>query len=161
MWDPLPHYSTPRLQTFDPLQTLRLCRRIQQCVEQFPPPTMAGQDTIQGRLPHRILVNERILLSSLQFNYDRRGNKGIQITLITCVLFTRFAIKPIFILSFMNLIHILMVQQMVWVERSTAKVGYMLSARDLTITWGDDDRYWCWVSREDSRFDLLFLILFV
>ena len=81
-------------------------------------------------------------------------------TLIFCVLFTRFVIRP-FILLFINLIHILTVQQMFWLERSTAKVGYMLSARDLSITWGDDDRYWRWVSREDSRFDLVFLILFV
>jgi len=160
MWDPQPHYSTPRLQTFGALQTLGVCRRIQRCVEQFPPPTIAGPDTIQGRLPHRILINERTLLSSLQFNYDRRGNKGIQMTLIFCVLFTRFVIRP-FILLFINLIHILTVQQMFWLERSTAKVGYMLSARDLSITWGDDDRYWRWVSREDSRFDLVFLILFV
>lgn len=39
-----------------------------------------------------------------------------------------------------------------WLERSTAKVGYMLSARDLFIVWGQDERYWRWVSRDDSRF---------
>jgi hypothetical protein len=40
-----------------------------------------------------------------------------------------------------------------WLERSTAKIGYMLSARALWITWGNDHHYWRWVSRDDSRFD--------
>lgn len=40
-----------------------------------------------------------------------------------------------------------------WIERSTAKIGYMLSARELTIEWSDDQRYWRWVSRDDSRFE--------
>lgn len=40
-----------------------------------------------------------------------------------------------------------------WLERCTAKIGYMLSARTLGITWGNDQRYWQWVSRDDSRFD--------
>lgn len=39
-----------------------------------------------------------------------------------------------------------------WLERSTAKIGYMLSARELSIVWSLDERYWRWVSRDDSRF---------
>lgn len=39
-----------------------------------------------------------------------------------------------------------------WLERSTAKVGYMLSARELIISWIQDEHYWRWVSRDDSRF---------
>ncbi|MQL91856.1 hypothetical protein Taro_024471 [Colocasia esculenta] len=38
-------------------------------------------------------------------------------------------------------------------ERSTGKKCYVLSARDLDITWGNDQRYWRWESApENSRF---------
>lgn len=43
----------------------------------------------------------------------------------------------------------------IWVDRTTGKVGCMVSARDLCVIWGDDSRYWNWVSREDSRFESL------
>lgn len=39
-----------------------------------------------------------------------------------------------------------------WLERSTAKIGYMLSPKELHIVWGQGQRYWRWVSRADSRF---------
>ncbi len=39
-----------------------------------------------------------------------------------------------------------------WLERSTAKIGYMLSARELTIVWSDTSKYWRWITRDDSRF---------
>lgn len=39
-----------------------------------------------------------------------------------------------------------------WLDRSTTKIGYMLSARELNIVWSQDERYWRWVSRNDSRF---------
>jgi len=42
-----------------------------------------------------------------------------------------------------------------WLERSTAKIGCMLSARKLTIEWSGISRYWRWVRRNDSRFDEL------
>jgi hypothetical protein len=47
--------------------------------------------------------------------------------------------------------------KMAWLERSTAKMGYMLSARGLTIIWGDDERYWRFVPGDghDSRFQVL------
>ncbi|XP_058103430.1 uncharacterized protein LOC131246999 [Magnolia sinica] len=31
-----------------------------------------------------------------------------------------------------------------WLEKSSGKKCYMVSARDLSISWGDDDRYWRW-----------------
>eukprot|EP01018_Ginkgo_biloba_P009132 Gb_37180 [translate_table: standard] len=37
-----------------------------------------------------------------------------------------------------------------WLERPTGKICYMLSARDLRIVWGDDERYWLWVPRDES-----------
>jgi hypothetical protein len=40
-------------------------------------------------------------------------------------------------------------------ERSTGKIKYMLSATELSIAWGKDQRYWNWVSRNDSRFGVL------
>jgi len=40
-----------------------------------------------------------------------------------------------------------------WLERSTSKIGYMLSARAIWIIWSNDQRYWCWASRDESRFD--------
>lgn len=48
-----------------------------------------------------------------------------------------------------------------WLERSTAKIGYMLSSRILAIAWGNDQRYWRWVARDDSRFDELAELKFV
>eukprot|EP01018_Ginkgo_biloba_P009133 Gb_37181 [translate_table: standard] len=39
-----------------------------------------------------------------------------------------------------------------WLERPTGKICYMLSAIDLRITWGDDERYWRWDRQDDSRF---------
>lgn len=42
---------------------------------------------------------------------------------------------------------------MFWLDRSTAKMGYMLSARELTIAFADEiNQHWRWVSLEDSRF---------
>jgi len=37
-----------------------------------------------------------------------------------------------------------------WIEQATGKLCFMLSARNLNITWGDDDRYWHWVSKDES-----------
>nr|ADE77925.1 unknown [Picea sitchensis] len=39
-----------------------------------------------------------------------------------------------------------------WIEQATGKLCFMLSARDLNITWGDDRRYWHWISQDDSSF---------
>lgn len=32
------------------------------------------------------------------------------------------------------------------------KIGYILSARELNILWGHDQRYWRWISQDNSRF---------
>ncbi|OVA13423.1 F-box domain [Macleaya cordata] len=37
-------------------------------------------------------------------------------------------------------------------DASTGKTCYMLSARDLSITWGNEPMYWCWKSIPQSRF---------
>lgn len=42
--------------------------------------------------------------------------------------------------------------KMFWIERATGKLCFILSPRDLHITWGDDNRYWHWISRDDSSF---------
>ncbi|KAL4318888.1 hypothetical protein GQ457_18G010170 [Hibiscus cannabinus] len=39
------------------------------------------------------------------------------------------------------------------VERGSGKKVYMLSARDLSIVWGDTPTYWRWISIPDSRFE--------
>ncbi|MQM23277.1 hypothetical protein Taro_056341 [Colocasia esculenta] len=39
-----------------------------------------------------------------------------------------------------------------WLERATGKKCFMLSARSLGITWGNDNRYWRWISVPDARF---------
>ncbi|CAL9124144.1 unnamed protein product [Musa textilis] len=39
-----------------------------------------------------------------------------------------------------------------WLERSSGAKCYMLSARSLSITWGDTPQYWRWVPLSDSRF---------
>ncbi|KDP23436.1 hypothetical protein JCGZ_23269 [Jatropha curcas] len=36
-------------------------------------------------------------------------------------------------------------------EKSSGKKSYMLSARDLSITWSDEPMYWNWVSSPESR----------
>lgn len=58
-------------------------------------------------------------------------------------------------------IHIDGGRKIFWLERSTARIGYMLSARELSIVWGNDQRYWRWVTRDDSRFDELASLLAV
>ncbi|XP_042401975.1 putative F-box protein PP2-B12 [Zingiber officinale] len=39
-----------------------------------------------------------------------------------------------------------------WLERSTGAKCYMISARELSIVWGDTPQYWQWISLPDSRF---------
>lgn len=46
-----------------------------------------------------------------------------------------------------------------WVEPSTGKTGYMLTARGLGIIWSNDPHYWRLVSRHDSRFNELWELL--
>jgi len=48
-----------------------------------------------------------------------------------------------------------------WLDQSTTKMGYMLSARELHISWGENQRYWHWGSRNDSRFEELAELLLV
>lgn len=45
--------------------------------------------------------------------------------------------------------------QVFGLERERGAKWYTICARDLGIAWGDDPRYWKWVSRPDSRFNLL------
>jgi len=37
-------------------------------------------------------------------------------------------------------------------EKKSGKICYVLSARDLVITWRDTPMYWTWNSNSDSRF---------
>ncbi|KAF3604983.1 hypothetical protein DY000_02044784 [Brassica cretica] len=37
------------------------------------------------------------------------------------------------------------------IEKLTGKISYVLSARDISITWSDQRHYWCWSHRSDSR----------
>nr|XP_023897431.1 F-box protein PP2-B10-like [Quercus suber] len=39
-----------------------------------------------------------------------------------------------------------------FLDKLNGKKCYLLSARELTIAWGDDSRYWRWVSLPESRF---------
>ncbi|KAG6536227.1 putative F-box protein PP2-B12 [Zingiber officinale] len=39
-----------------------------------------------------------------------------------------------------------------WLERSSGAKCYALSARALSIVWGDTPRYWRWITSQDSRF---------
>jgi len=36
-------------------------------------------------------------------------------------------------------------------DRKSGKKCYMLAARSLHISWGEDDRYWIWTTMPDSR----------
>ncbi|CAN6848359.1 unnamed protein product [Brassica oleracea] len=40
-----------------------------------------------------------------------------------------------------------------WLEKSTGKKCYMLSAMDLKITWSDSPAYWQWVTVPESKFE--------
>ncbi|XP_058744429.1 F-box protein PP2-B10-like [Vicia villosa] len=37
-------------------------------------------------------------------------------------------------------------------DRKSGKIFYMLAARSLSISWGDDERYWNWITMPNSRF---------
>ncbi|KAK4782142.1 hypothetical protein SAY86_016244 [Trapa natans] len=37
-------------------------------------------------------------------------------------------------------------------ERPTGRISYILSARELSITWSNDPMYWAWISMTESRF---------
>eukprot|EP00253_Pinus_taeda_P020943 PITA_20943 len=37
-----------------------------------------------------------------------------------------------------------------WIERDTGKLCFSLSAKNLNITLGDDNRYWRWISQDES-----------
>ncbi|KAJ1409314.1 Phloem protein 2-like [Sesbania bispinosa] len=43
-------------------------------------------------------------------------------------------------------------------DKGTGKKCYMLSARDLSISWGDDTRYWNWTTLPESRFEEVALL---
>ncbi|CAN8311676.1 unnamed protein product [Cochlearia groenlandica] len=38
------------------------------------------------------------------------------------------------------------------IEKFSGKISYILSARDLSITWSEQRHYWSWSPRSDSRF---------
>ncbi|EOA35585.1 hypothetical protein CARUB_v10020797mg [Capsella rubella] len=39
-----------------------------------------------------------------------------------------------------------------WLERKSGNKCYMMAARSLSIAWGDDQRYWHWITLPDTRF---------
>ncbi|KAK7397151.1 hypothetical protein VNO78_18318 [Psophocarpus tetragonolobus] len=43
--------------------------------------------------------------------------------------------------------------KMFWIEKRRGKICYMLSARQLSITWGNSPLYWSWKPTQGSRFD--------
>ncbi|EOA36154.1 hypothetical protein CARUB_v10009939mg [Capsella rubella] len=43
-------------------------------------------------------------------------------------------------------------RKMFKIEKLSGKISYILSARDLSITWSDQQHYWSWNPRSDSRF---------
>ncbi|KAL6911224.1 hypothetical protein ACP4OV_000029 [Aristida adscensionis] len=48
-----------------------------------------------------------------------------------------------------------------WLDRETGAKCYMLSARALSIAWGDTPRYWRWIPLTDSSFSEAAELLFV
>ncbi|KAK3414762.1 hypothetical protein EUGRSUZ_H00081 [Eucalyptus grandis] len=38
-------------------------------------------------------------------------------------------------------------------DKKSGKKCFMIGARELAITWGDDQRYWRWIAEPNSRFD--------
>ncbi|XP_020213595.1 F-box protein PP2-B15 [Cajanus cajan] len=43
--------------------------------------------------------------------------------------------------------------KMFWIEKRTGKICYLLSARELSITWGNSLLYWSWKPIQGSRFE--------
>lgn len=43
--------------------------------------------------------------------------------------------------------------QKYWVDEKTGYKCFMLFPRGLSITWGEDTRYWNWQPREEARLD--------
>lgn len=58
----------------------------------------------------------------------------------------------IFTSSLIDKYILLVMTQMFWLDKSTSKRCYMLSARELSITWGNDQLYWSWKPFIQSRF---------
>jgi len=45
-------------------------------------------------------------------------------------------------------------------KREKKKKSFMLSARSLSIAWGDDKRYWDWINMPDSRLASISFLFF-
>ncbi|CAJ1960763.1 unnamed protein product [Sphenostylis stenocarpa] len=43
--------------------------------------------------------------------------------------------------------------KMLWIEKRSGKICYLLSARELSIAWGDSPLYWSWKPIQGSRFE--------
>ncbi|KAL2345639.1 hypothetical protein Fmac_006924 [Flemingia macrophylla] len=43
--------------------------------------------------------------------------------------------------------------KMFWIEKRSGKICYLMSARELSITWGSSPLYWSWKPTEGSRFE--------
>ncbi|XP_050254495.1 F-box protein PP2-B10-like isoform X5 [Quercus robur] len=52
-------------------------------------------------------------------------------------------------------------KQSFFLDKLSGKKCYLLSARELTIAWGDDSRYWRWISLPESRFSEIAKLSFV
>ncbi|XP_058744420.1 putative F-box protein PP2-B12 [Vicia villosa] len=46
-------------------------------------------------------------------------------------------------------------------DRKSGKICYMLAARSLSISWGDEERYWKWITMPNSRFPEIAKLCFV
>ncbi|XP_048129634.1 LOW QUALITY PROTEIN: F-box protein PP2-B11-like [Rhodamnia argentea] len=46
-------------------------------------------------------------------------------------------------------------------DKKSGKKCFMLGARDLSIIWGDDQRYWRWMATPESRFNEVALLRYV
>ncbi|KAF8014290.1 hypothetical protein BT93_H0202 [Corymbia citriodora subsp. variegata] len=46
-------------------------------------------------------------------------------------------------------------------DKKSGKKCFLIGARELAITWGDDQRYWRWIAEPNSRFDQVARLLVV
>ncbi|ESQ28583.1 hypothetical protein EUTSA_v10019836mg, partial [Eutrema salsugineum] len=71
----------------------------------------------------------------------------------------KYVILPPFIICYIYFLHSPLLiddgRMSFWMEKRSGKKCFMLSARELEITWADSPDIWSWISIPDSRFEVV------
>ncbi|XP_024009801.1 putative F-box protein PP2-B12 [Eutrema salsugineum] len=82
---------------------------------------------------------------------------GNGVVSIPCLI--KYVILPPFIICYIYFLHSPLLiddgRMSFWMEKRSGKKCFMLSARELEITWADSPDIWSWISIPDSRFEVV------